>query len=82
MEIGAAYDRAIQERILTPLGMTRSTFDFRAVARDPNHAGPYSDTINGDPALVTQGVNYSAYFMRPTAGPVVERDRHGAICPE
>jgi CubicO group peptidase (beta-lactamase class C family) len=68
MEVGAAYDRAIRERVLNPLGMTRSTFDFRAVERDPNHAAPYGDNLAGTVAPVDQGFNHSVYFMRPTGG--------------
>lgn len=68
MELGAAYDRTISERVLQPLGMTRSTFDFARVLADANHARPYADTLAGDPALADQGFNYSVYFMRPTGG--------------
>ncbi len=67
LEIGAAYDRTIAERVLTPLGMTRSTFDFAAATSD-NWAAPHSENLAGMPALADNGFNDSVYFMRPTGG--------------
>lgn len=67
MELGAAYDRTIQERVLAPLGMTRSTFDFRQ-AMTGNWAQPHSENLQGSPALADNGFNDSVHFMRPTGG--------------
>jgi CubicO group peptidase (beta-lactamase class C family) len=67
MEVGAAYDRMIRERVFAPLGMTQSTFDFSA-ALAGNRATPHADNLAGDPAVAQFGFNDSVYFMRPTGG--------------
>lgn len=67
LELGAAYDRAMGERIFKPLGMNRTTFDMkRALAT--NHASPYASDLDGKPALVEMGINYSAVPHRPAGG--------------
>ena len=40
LELGAAYDEAMQTRVFGPLGMTATTFDFAQRARG-NHAMPH-----------------------------------------
>jgi CubicO group peptidase (beta-lactamase class C family) len=67
LELGAAYDAAMQARVLTPLGMSSTTFDFRrALAGD--HALPHALTIDGDPAPAVMEVNYSIVPVRPAGG--------------
>ncbi|CAN5254149.1 hypothetical protein BH10PSE1_BH10PSE1_22730 [soil metagenome] len=67
LEIGAAYDRAMQEQIFTPLGMTETTFDMTK-AQAGNHASPHGDGILGGPQVATMGLNYAVEPYRPAGG--------------
>jgi CubicO group peptidase (beta-lactamase class C family) len=67
LELGAAYDRAMQERIFTPLGMTATTFDM-ARAQRANYASPHADDIDGRTRLASMGMNYSMVPHRPAGG--------------
>jgi CubicO group peptidase (beta-lactamase class C family) len=72
MELGAAYDRAMQAYVFDPLGMTSTTFDFaRALAG--NHAGPESPDIDGRPARAVMDVNYAVVPLRPAGAAISER---------
>ena len=60
LELGAAYDKAMQEKIFDPLGMKSTTFDYaRALAG--NHATPHGDDIDGKP---TRGQHGDQLFDR------------------
>jgi len=64
MEVGAAYDRAMQSYVFDPLGMKATTFDYaRALAG--NHASPHSPDVNGKPDRALMSVNYAAIPVRP-----------------
>lgn len=64
MELGAAYDKAMQEKVFDPLGMNSTTFDYaRALAG--NHATPHGDDIDGKPTVAAMAINYSIYPARP-----------------
>jgi len=64
LELGAAYDRAMQTYVFDPLGMTATTFDFsRALAAD--HAGAHAPDIDGKPAHAVMEVNYAVIPLRP-----------------
>jgi CubicO group peptidase (beta-lactamase class C family) len=64
LELGAAYDRAMQQRIFDPLGMKSTTFDYaRALAG--NHATPHGDDIDGKPTVASMAINYSIVPARP-----------------
>ncbi len=64
MEVGAAYDRAMQSYVFDPLGMKATTFDYaRALAG--NHASPHSPDVDGRPAKALMSVNYAAIPVRP-----------------
>ena len=64
MEVGAAYDRAMQSYVFDPLGMKATTFDYaRALAG--NHATPHSPDVDGKPAKALMSVNYAAIPVRP-----------------
>jgi CubicO group peptidase (beta-lactamase class C family) len=64
MELGAAYDRAMQTQVFDPLGMKSTTFDYaRALAGD--HAAPHAPDIDGKPALAVMELNYSIIPQRP-----------------
>jgi CubicO group peptidase (beta-lactamase class C family) len=64
LELGAAYDRAMQEQVFGPLGMTSTTFDY-AKALAGNHAAPHSADIDGKPARALMEINYSIIPVRP-----------------
>jgi CubicO group peptidase (beta-lactamase class C family) len=67
MELGAAYDKAMQNEVFRPLGMKNTTFDFkRALSR--NHASPHGDDADGNVEISRQDPNYSAVPIRPAAG--------------
>ena len=64
MELGAAYDAAMQEMVFGPLGMKSTTFDYaRALAGD--HATPQGDDIDGKPSVAAMDINYSIVPARP-----------------
>ena len=64
MELGAAYDAAMQQMIFDPLGMKSTTFDYaRALAG--NHATPHGDDVNGKPTVAAMDINYSIVPARP-----------------
>lgn len=67
MELGAAYDRAMQELVFDPLGMTASTFDFeRAMAG--NFAMPYGADPDGNVAPANLISNRCIIPIRPAGG--------------
>jgi len=64
MEVGAAYDRAMQTYVFDPLGMKSTTFDYaRALAG--NHANPHSPDVDGKPAKGLMAINYAIIPARP-----------------
>ena len=67
MEIGAAYDRAMQRGVFGPLGMTATTFS-KAVALAGDHAAPHGDDIGGHVAVGSYEASDSIYFARPAGG--------------
>jgi CubicO group peptidase (beta-lactamase class C family) len=67
MDLGAAYDKAMQEKIFNPLGMNSTTFDY-ARALSGNHASPHGDDVDGKPAVASMAFNYSIYSARPAGG--------------
>jgi CubicO group peptidase (beta-lactamase class C family) len=65
-ELGAAYEEAMQEKVLGPLGMTRSTFDFAKAMQD-NYARPHDEDVDGK--LVVSPMTYTqSYGARRPAG--------------
>ena len=67
LELGAAYDRAMQGRVFGPLGMRFTTFDFkRALAA--NHAAPHAQSIDDRAAAAVMDVNYAMLPVRPAGG--------------
>lgn len=66
-ELGAAYDEAMRAKVFGPLGMTRTTFDFRT-ALGGNSASPHDLDIDGKPAVARQDINYSIVPVRPAGG--------------
>lgn len=67
LELGAAYDKAMQQKIFDPLGMKSTTFDYaRALAG--NHASPHGDNVDGKAAVANMAFNYSIVPARPAGG--------------
>jgi CubicO group peptidase (beta-lactamase class C family) len=64
LELGAAYDRAMQTRVFGPLKMNATTFDYAVALRD-DHAMPHAPDIDGKPAHAGMEVNYAIIPMRP-----------------
>lgn len=64
MELGAAYDKAMQAMVFDPLKMNLTTFDY-AKAQAGNHASPHGDDVDGKPAVARMAFNYSVYPVRP-----------------
>jgi CubicO group peptidase (beta-lactamase class C family) len=64
MELGAAYDKAMQTQVFDPLGMKATTFDYaKALAGD--HADPHSPDIDGKMAHAVMELNYAIIPLRP-----------------
>jgi CubicO group peptidase (beta-lactamase class C family) len=63
--LGVAYDRAMQDRVFDPLGMTSTTFDYAKALGSGNVASPHSVDVNGKPAVALMDVNYAAVPVRP-----------------
>ena len=66
-ELGAAYDEAMEQMVLRPLGMKRSTFNF-AKAMQGNYARPHDVDFDGRIVVSPIGRNYSAIAVRPAGG--------------
>jgi hypothetical protein len=67
MELGAAFDKAIQLVVLDPLGMDSTTFDYDKAMSD-NFASAHSTSVLGKPVLVPMDFNFSAIHIRPAGG--------------
>jgi CubicO group peptidase (beta-lactamase class C family) len=64
LELGAAYDSAMQLRVFGPLGMQSTTFDYAAALRG-NHAMPHAPDIDGKTAAALMEANYAVIPVRP-----------------
>jgi len=64
LELGAAYDKAMQDLVFGPLGMTATTFDYKKAMKG-NVAMPHSHTIDGKTAKAVHELNYSVIPVRP-----------------
>ena len=67
MEIGAAYDRAMENRLFAPMGMRDTTFDF-AKGASGDWAKPHGYDIDGHVVVMTNDFNYTVYPYRPAGG--------------
>jgi CubicO group peptidase (beta-lactamase class C family) len=67
LELGAAYDQAMQTLVFGPLGMTETTFDFKRALR-ANHAAAHATDIDGKPAPALMALNYAVIPLRPAGG--------------
>ena len=64
LELGTAYDSAMQNLVFTPLGMKSTTFDFAAAQRG-DHASAHAPTIDGKPTHALMEANYAVIPVRP-----------------
>jgi CubicO group peptidase (beta-lactamase class C family) len=67
MELGAAYDRAMQSYVFDPLQMKSTTFDFKR-ALTGNHATAHSPDADGKPAKAMTAINDAIISARPAGG--------------
>jgi CubicO group peptidase (beta-lactamase class C family) len=65
LELGAAYDKALQNRVLGPLGMTATTPDHRLGQRRPNRATAHTPDRDGKQALSKMELNDVIIAQRP-----------------
>jgi CubicO group peptidase (beta-lactamase class C family) len=64
LELGAAYDKAMQTEVFDPLGMKATTFDYtRALAG--NHASAHAPDIDGKAVRAVFEIDYSIIPLRP-----------------
>jgi CubicO group peptidase (beta-lactamase class C family) len=66
-EIGAAYDEAMKTRVLEPLAMNDTTFDFARALRG-NVAMPHEYDVDGKIAPAVMDLNRSIVPVRPAGG--------------
>lgn len=64
MELGAAYDRAMEAKVFKPLGMKDSTFDY-AEGMTGNWAAPHGLDIDGKVTQMSNDFNWAPYPYRP-----------------
>lgn len=67
MELGAAYDKAMEDRIFDPLGMDDTTFDFDKGMRG-DWAKPHGLDVDGQMTVMSNDFNYGPYPYRPAGG--------------
>lgn len=67
LELGAAYDRAMQSLVFDPLGMTATTHDFEK-GRAGDVAIPHAPDVDGKVALAEWRTNLSVVPVRPAGG--------------
>ncbi|QKS02044.1 beta-lactamase family protein [Sphingomonas sp. CL5.1] len=67
MEIGAAFDRAMQEKIFDPMGMRDTTFDF-GKGMSGDWAKPHGYDVDGRMTVMSNSFNYTVYPYRPAGG--------------
>lgn len=67
LELGAAYDKAMEDRIFEPLGMDDTTFDFDE-GMQGNWARPHGLDVNGRMTEISNDFNYTVYPHRPAGG--------------
>jgi len=67
LELGAAYDKAMNTLVFDPLGMKATTHDY-AEAQKGNVATAHAPDIDGKPALAEARANLSIVPVRPAGG--------------
>ena len=67
LELGAAFDKAMENRIFEPLGMDDTTFDFEE-GMSGNWARPHGLDIDGRVVEMSNDFNFTVYPHRPAGG--------------
>jgi len=67
MELGLAYDSAIQSYVFDPLGMKETTLNMKG-ALSSNHAGSHSPDADGKTARAMTAINDAIIPARPAGG--------------
>ncbi len=67
MELGAAFDKAMQTRIFGPLGMKNTTFDLK-IGESGDWARPHSIGLDGKLVEISNGFNHLITPHRPAGG--------------
>ncbi|MFN8590548.1 MAG: serine hydrolase [Thermomicrobiales bacterium] len=67
-DLGVAYDTALRERVLGPIGMTHSTFDQAAVLASGNYALPHSFDLSGSLRRIPLVEERNLLPIRPAGG--------------
>jgi CubicO group peptidase (beta-lactamase class C family) len=67
LELGAAYDKAMQTRIFGPLGMHDTTFDFK-VGESGDWARPHGFDVDGQMVAMSNSFNHLIAPYRPAGG--------------
>jgi CubicO group peptidase (beta-lactamase class C family) len=67
LEIGAAFDKAMETRIFAPLGMRNTTFDYSRGMRG-NWARPHGTEVDGRTVAISNEFNRTVYPHRPAGG--------------
>lgn len=67
LEIGAAYDKAMQTRIFGPLGMGDTTFDFN-IGESGDWARPHGFNVDGQMTEMSNHFNHLISPYRPAGG--------------
>ena len=67
LELGAAYDRAMQTLIFDPLGMSETTFDYGRALRG-DHASPHAMDLDGHDHPAGMEMDYQIIPYRPAGG--------------
>lgn len=67
MELGKAYDKAMEQHIFAPLGMRQTHFDMARALRG-NHASPHATNSSEQVKVLSQDFNYSVMPHRPAGG--------------
>ncbi len=67
LEVGAAFDKAMEDRIFQPLGMPNTTFDYAEGMRG-NWARPHGTTVDGRTTVISNDFNFTVRPHRPAGG--------------
>ncbi len=67
MEVGAAFDKAVQTEIFDPLGMADSTLSIDA-AFAAEHASPHAYDVDGNVRIASMDLNRAFSMSRPAGG--------------
>jgi beta-lactamase class C len=68
-DMGLAYDAAMRERVPSPIGMARSTFDPAGVHAEGDYALPHAADMSGDLRPVPLEAEYDVLLpVRPAGG--------------